>query len=153
MMRKEEFVMTMDLVRRTLLGIPAWACFPVRQSFAASEPDELITRLFGRTATYSPSVRLQMPAVFGNGYSVPLTLEADSPMTEANHVRALLVLAPGNPIPVVANFQFTPASGRAAITTRIRLSQPQAVIAIADMSDGALLMARSWVKVDTDGCG
>lgn len=117
-----------------------------------AEDGYLIEQLFARTATPSPRVRLELPAVFANGYSVPLTLAVDAPMTEADHVRVLHVLAPKNPIIAVAKFQFSPASGRAAVSTRIRLAQSQAVLAVADMSDGTLLMARRWVEVDTDGC-
>jgi sulfur-oxidizing protein SoxY len=93
-----------------------------------------------------------MPAVFPNGYSVPLTLDVDTPMSEQDHVRVVHVLAPRNPIVVVAAFHFTPSSGRAHVSTRIRLAAPQTVLAVAEMSDGAVLMARSWVKVATDGC-
>jgi sulfur-oxidizing protein SoxY len=73
-------------------------------------------------------------------------------MTENDHVRRVHVLAPKNPIIVVATFQFTPQSGSAAVSIRIRLAEPQMVLAVAEMNDGALLMARTWVKVETDGC-
>jgi sulfur-oxidizing protein SoxY len=116
------------------------------------DDNALIRRLLGRSATLSDRVHLIMPPVFSNGYSVPITLAVDSPMTALDYVRQIHVFAPKNPIIVVANFQFTPASGRAEISTRIRLSQPQAVLAVADMTDGTLLMARKWVKVETDGC-
>jgi sulfur-oxidizing protein SoxY len=93
-----------------------------------------------------------MPPVFGNGYSVPMTLVVDSPMTEIDHVRSVLIVAPKNPIVVVAKYLFTPQSGRAAVSTRIRLAEPQTVLAVAEMSDGALLMSGTRVKVDTNGC-
>ncbi len=109
-------------------------------------------RQTGRAATMSDRVHLDMPAVFGNGYSVPMTLSVDSPMSEADHVRSVELFAPQNPIVAVARFHFTPASGRASVTTRIRLAKPQAVLAVAEMSDGSRLMARRWVKVDTNGC-
>jgi sulfur-oxidizing protein SoxY len=62
------------------------------------------------------------------------------------------VLAPKNPIVPAAEFHFTPLSGTALIATRVRLAQSQYVLAVADMSDGSLLMARTWVKVDINGC-
>jgi sulfur-oxidizing protein SoxY len=119
---------------------------------AQTEDDEVVERLLGRRATESPRVQLRMPPVFGNGYSVPLTLSVDSPMTETDHVRTVHIIAPKNPILVVANLRFTSDSGRVAVSTRIRLAEPQTVLAVADMSDGALLMARTHVQVDSDGC-
>ena len=113
---------------------------------------ELVRQLTGQLPVESPRVQLQMPPVFNNGYSVPLTLEVDSPMTATDFVRVVHVLAPRNPITTLASFHFTPQSGRARVTTRIRLAEPQNVLAAAQMSDGSVLMAKTWVKVDTDGC-
>jgi sulfur-oxidizing protein SoxY len=145
-------------MRRAVLRGAAWAGLGLaatRSSFAASgdpQVDELIERLTGGRATESARVQLQMPPVFGNGYSVPMTLVVDSPMTEIDHVRSVLIVAPKNPIVVVAKYLFTPQSGRAAVSTRIRLAEPQTVLAVAEMSDGALLMSGTRVKVDTNGC-
>ena len=106
----------------------------------------------GRDAIESKRVRLTMPPVFPNGYSVPLSVSVDSEMTEMEHVGTVTLFAPRNPIITVAEYHFTPRSGRAAVATRIRLAQPQSVIAVATMSDGALLMAHTRVAVDSDGC-
>jgi sulfur-oxidizing protein SoxY len=38
------------------------------------------------------------------------------------------------------------------VSTRIRLAEPQYVLALAEMNDGALLMAKTWVEVATNGC-
>ena len=113
---------------------------------------ELIRHLTGRMPVASPRVHLEMPAVFGNGYTVPLSLEVDSPMIQTDYVRVVHVLAPRNPIIVVGRFQFTPQSGRARVSTRIRLAEPQNVLAAAEMSDGAVLISKTWVRVDTNGC-
>jgi sulfur-oxidizing protein SoxY len=120
----------------------------------ADEPDEtaLIRQFVGGTATESTRVHVQMPAVFSNGYSVPLTLLIDSPMTESDRVRMIHVLAPRNPIIPVASFAFTPLSGQAKVSTRIRLAETQDVLAIAEMNDGTLLLGRARTKVDIDGC-
>jgi sulfur-oxidizing protein SoxY len=129
---------------------------PFKSRAAAKESeageDELIKRLIGETATESPRVRLEIPPVFANGHSVPMTLSVDSPMTGTDYVRQVLVLAPRNPILTVASFQFTPRSGRAAVSTRIRLAEPQNVLAVAQMSGGGALMARAWVEVEENGC-
>jgi sulfur-oxidizing protein SoxY len=141
---------------RTALGL-AGVVISVRPSLGlpddeASEDSRLVEQMIGRPAVVSPRVHLSMPASFANGYRVPMTLSVDSPMTGADHVRMVHVLAPKNPIVPVAEFHFTPQSGAAVISTRVRLAKSQTVLAVADMSDGSLLMARSWVKVDIDGC-
>jgi sulfur-oxidizing protein SoxY len=117
-----------------------------------ADENELIRRLIGETATESTRVRLEIPPVFANGHSVPMTLSVDSPMNETDYVRQVLILAPQNPILTVASFQFTPQSGRAAVSTRIRLAETQNVLAVAQMSGGAALMARAWVEVEENGC-
>jgi sulfur-oxidizing protein SoxY len=123
-----------------------------RSAGATDEAIELVERLMGRTPTESDRLRLEMPSIFANGYTVPLAVEVDSPMNEADHVRRIHVLAPHNPLIQVATFHFTPEGGRARVSARIRLAQPQYVLAVAEMSDGALLMTRTWVEVATNGC-
>jgi len=112
---------------------------------------ELVAGLFG-PPIQSDKLRLEMPPHFVNGYTVPLALQVESPMTAADHPRAVHILAPRNPFLRVATFHFTPGSGKAQISTRIRLAMPQNVIAVAEMSDGAILMAKTWVEVEIDGC-
>ena len=134
------------------VGLASVAIASPRSIGADDEAIELVKRLTGRIPTESSRLHLEMPAAFPNGYTVPMTLEVDSPMTEADHVRHVHVFAPRNPLIKVATFHFTPRSGRARVSTRIRLAEPQYVLAAADMSDGTLLMTRTWVKVDTNGC-
>ena len=68
---------------------------------------------------------------------MPLAVTVDSPMTEADHVRRVSVFAEGNPFPEVASIDFTPANGRASVSTRIRLNEGrQEVVAVAELSDG-----------------
>ena len=124
----------------------------VGRAWARDDATDLVEQLTGRKPRASDRVRLTMPPVFPNGYTVPLALEVDSPMTESDHVTAVRVLAPRNPLVEVATFRFTPASGLARVSTRIRLAQPQHVIAVAELSDGTLLMAKAWVEVATNGC-
>jgi sulfur-oxidizing protein SoxY len=113
---------------------------------------ELIKQLTGKIPTESDRVHLLMPSVFPNGYTVPLTIEINSPMTEADHVREVSVLAPRNPLIKVATFHFVSQRSEPHVSTRIRLAEPQHVVAVAEMNDGALLMAKAWVDVATNGC-
>jgi sulfur-oxidizing protein SoxY len=93
-----------------------------------------------------------MPRTFPNGYTVPLTIEVDSLMTEDDHVRHVRVVAPRNPLIEVATFHFLPQHSQPRVSTRIRLAEPQYVLAVAEMSDGTLQMAKTWVDVATNGC-
>jgi sulfur-oxidizing protein SoxY len=134
-------------------GALAGAALAMPPAWGAPDPEvALAEQLFGRTPVPSGRLRLDLPAVFPNGYTVPLAFEVDSPMTDADHVRTVHVVAPRNPLVRVASFHFTPRSGRARIATRIRLAEPQNVIAVAEMSDGSLLMAKTRVEVEIDGC-
>ena len=119
---------------------------------ASDDAAELIKHLTGKTPTESDRLHLAMPRVFANGYTVPLTLVIDSPMTESDHVRDVRVLAPRNPLITVATFHFVPQRSEPRVSTRIRLAQPQDVLAVAEMNDGTLLMTRAWVEVATNGC-
>jgi sulfur-oxidizing protein SoxY len=93
-----------------------------------------------------------MPATFPTGYTVPLSLNVDCPMTEADHVRQISVFAPQNPLIQVVSFHFSPERSVAHVSTRIRLAKPQHVVAVAEMNDGTLLMTKTWVDVATNGC-
>jgi sulfur-oxidizing protein SoxY len=118
----------------------------------ADEDSALLKRRFGRMPVLSSRVRLNMPPVFANGYGVPLNLSVETPMTQADHVTSVHIIAPQNPIVLAASFNFTPLSGQAAVQTRIRLARSQGVLAVAEMNDGGLLMSRCQVKVDVNGC-
>lgn len=96
---------------------------------------------------------VDIPEIAENGNTVPFSLSMESPMTEANHVRALHVIAAGNPQPGIAVFRFTPDSGKAAVSSRMRLARTQDVIVIADLGGGNFVMAKRNVKVTIGGCG
>jgi sulfur-oxidizing protein SoxY len=121
----------------------------------ASDSDDdvaIVRQLTGKTPLESDRVHLVMPRVFPNGYTVPLSLEVDTPMTETDHVRYVRVLAPRNPLIEVATVHFVPQRSEPRVSTRIRLAEPQYVLAVAEMNDGALLMTKTWVEVATNGC-
>src|SRR5262245_52603097 len=135
--------------RRTALAVVAGAAY-AGVARAAPNADEdaaqLVKDLTGTHATESDRVQLVMPREFPTGSIVPLTLVIDSPMTAADHVRQVQVLAPRNPINPVAHFTFTPGRCGARVSTRIRLAEPQHVLAVAEMSDGRWLVAKTWVE-------
>ena len=93
------------------------------------------------------------PAIAENGLVVPLGVDVESPMSEADFVKALHVFADGNPNPGVVSFYFTPMMPRATVQIRMRLAQTQNIVAVAEMSDGKLFTTKREVKVTIGGCG
>ena len=98
-------------------------------------------------------ISLDLPEIAENGNTVPMSLIVDSPMTAESYVKEVMVIAEGNPNPGVATLMFTPLSGKAEASIRIRLAATQNVIAIAKMSDGSLFTEQKTVKVTIGGCG
>ena len=77
---------------------------------------------------------------------------ATSPMTAADHVKAIHLVSDRNPVRNMASFFYGPWSGRAELSTRVRLAGSQYVTAIAEMSDGSFWMDRSRVQVTLSAC-
>jgi sulfur-oxidizing protein SoxY len=98
-------------------------------------------------------VNLKLPKIVEDGGSVPLSLAVESPMTPENYVKSVYVFPEKNPTPVAAAFHFGSTSGKAEISTRIRLAESQQVFAIAELSDGSTWMTSVDVVVTIGGCG
>ena len=120
---------------------------------APADAQAEIAKFTGGRMPDKAKITLDLPDLAENGNGVPLSVLVDSPMTTADHVTDVLVVADGNPRPMIAAFQFTPAAGRAELTTRIRLAVSQNVIVLAKTSTGALLTNQKLVKVTIGGCG
>ena len=149
--------MMLSLKRRTALaGAAAFALLAGgRTPAAAASPHylgALEAFLAGREAA-AGGIAIGAPEVAEDGNTVAVSIEVDSPMTEADHVREVVLFATRNPVAEVARFHLTPACGRAFVATRIRLSESQDVVAVAELSDGSLRRARREVRVTVGGCG
>jgi sulfur-oxidizing protein SoxY len=112
-----------------------------------------IKKLYGDKKFDSDKIKLDVPEIAENGLVVPVDIEVESPMTEQDYVKAVHVFADGNPFPSVVSYRFTPACGKAAASTRMRLAQTQNIICIAEMSNSDLYMTKANVKVTIGGCG
>jgi sulfur-oxidizing protein SoxY len=82
---------------------------------------------------------------------VPIAMRARLPHTASGFVSKLHLVIDNNPSPIAAIFSFTPQSGRADIETRVRVDEYSFVRAIAETSDGRLLMRTRFVKA-SGGC-
>lgn len=126
---------------------------PHRALAATNDFDALLAEFTGVATPEAGTVTLDIAAIVENGAAAPMGLRVDSPMTAADHVAEVLVLADRNPNAGVARFVFSPMAGRAEVNTRIRLAESQTVVAVARMSDGRLFMDRRDVQVTIGGCG
>jgi len=117
--------------------------------------DATMKRLFGGRPIKdgASSIKLDLPLIAENGAVVPVSVEVDAPMTPQRSVKAIYLIADKNRRPLNAKFNLTPAMGQAYVSTNLRLGESTDVRAIAEMADGALLMAKREVKVTIGGCG
>lgn len=137
-----------------LLGASAALSLLPGLSFAAGDAVAgRIAEVTGGKAFGDLDIYLDMPEIAENGNQVKMSFEIDSPMTDAEHVKAVYVFADGNPEPDVVQFNFTPSMGACGATTRMRLSKTQNVTVLAAMSDGSFAKADTAVKVTIGGCG
>jgi len=97
-------------------------------------------------------VTLSLPMLADNGHMVPLSLKIDSPMTEVSHITHVYLISQRNPVPLMAKFVMGPWSGRADLSTRVRLSGNQSVIALARLSDGNFIYDVQEVVVTEAAC-
>lgn len=104
----------------------------------------------GTAEVREEGLQLNLPLVAEDGSSVPLTITADTPA--GTRITRLELFAPANPTPQVATFEFGEEITRVNLTTRIRLSESQNVIAVAHTSDGKAIVAERAVRVTVSGC-
>jgi sulfur-oxidizing protein SoxY len=115
--------------------------------------EQAVKKVLGDAKPIEGKLVIDLPEIAENGNTVPFTISVDSPMSEADNVKVIHVLATANPQPGVAVFRFSPLSGKATVASRMRLARTQDVIGIAELSDGRFLIAKRNVKVTIGGCG
>jgi sulfur-oxidizing protein SoxY len=122
---------------------------------ASATPESMraaIRKIVGEASIKKGKVKIDLPPLIENGNAVALTVAAESPMTAANHVKAIHVVTEKNPQPNVMSIYLGPRAGRASVATRIRLADSQKVIAIAHMSDGSFWSDEVEVIVTLAAC-
>ena len=122
---------------------------------AAATPESLaaaIKDVVGNAPLRTGKVTLDLPPLAENGNTVPMTVTVDSPMTEADHVKAIHVFNEKNPQPHVMSAVLGPRNGRAQVAVRIKLNDSQKIIAIAETSSGDFWMASADVIVTLAAC-
>jgi len=136
------------------LGLCAIATVPFEAGATPQDVQAEIDKVAGtQKQVDSERIVLSLPEIAENGGTVPLTVAIDSPMSDADHVKAVHILAEGNPQPDVASYILGPQNGKAELSLRMRLMQTQKVVVAAEMSNGEVWVGRKQVKVTLGGCG
>jgi len=131
----------------------AGAWFSPLTVFAKKEDAAIaIQAITGGTKINQGRVTLVIPPLVENGNLVVLKVSVQSPMTATDYVKAIHVIAEGNPLPNIFTAYLTPRSGSANITTRVRLADSQTVWAIAQMSNGSFWQGSAETLVTLSAC-
>ncbi|UTD27430.1 thiosulfate oxidation carrier protein SoxY [Bradyrhizobium sp. WD16] len=144
--RRQAFALGGGFIALTLMPMAA-------DAQVSNDAAELMKKFTGGKEPAKGRITLDVPEIAENGNTVPLSVSVDSPMTPDAYVKEVMILADGNPNAGVATLTFTPMSGKAEASIRIRLAATQNVVAIAKMNDGSCFTERKSVKVTIGGCG
>lgn len=133
----------------SLLGVGGSASAQANPPTAA----DWLKTIHGDAKPTEGKINLDLPEIAENGNTVPFAISVESPMTDNDYVKAVHVVSTGNPRPEIASFLLTPQSGKAAVSSRMRLGKTQDIVVVAEMSDGKFYMGKRAVKVTIGGCG
>ena len=137
------------------LGPSAWAQVKTGENPEASPIWQKVrANLFQSrpiTAAAADMLSLDAPVRADDAAVVPIAIRTRAPQTGGKRIDKVYLVIDNNPSPISAIFQFTPLAGRADIETRVRIDEYTHVRAIAETSDGQLLMATRFLKA-AGGC-
>jgi sulfur-oxidizing protein SoxY len=135
------------------VGIGLISAVPVGSASATPAMlEEAIRNVLGESNLQKGKITLDVPPLVENGNAVPVTIIVDSPMTEADHVKAIHVFNEKNPQPHVISVALGPRAGKASVATRIKLADTQRIVGIAEMSDGSFWTDEANVIVTIAAC-
>src|SRR5262245_2436451 len=139
--------------RAFIAGAAVVTILPLASAHATPEAmAAAIKEVVGDVAIREGRVALDLPPLVENGNAVPLTVAVDSPMSEAEHVKAIHVFNEKNPQPHVFDARLGPLNGKAQLPTRIKLADSQTSVASAEMSSGEFFSASANVIVTLAAC-
>jgi sulfur-oxidizing protein SoxY len=106
----------------------------------------------GKKLEDAPFIRLTAPMRAASGDQVPFAFSIDHPMTAKQYIKSVTVYVDENPVPLTAAFHFTPDSGKAEVSTRIRFESDSPVHVVAETNDGKFYVNQVLVRA-SGGCG
>ena len=127
-----------------------------RQTFRVEpdreEAERIVRHIIRGRELRSDLVHLEAPDIAENGSAVPIRIRVNCAMTDTDYPAIVHVLALENPFPEIAKYRFTPACGRAQVTSRIRMRATAPIVVIAEMSDDSVGMTEKTVSVTLGAC-
>lgn len=118
-----------------------------------------MTEIFGNTDIPLAQVSVSLPALAENGNSVALGVSIKAAENPSRWLDRLYVFAEKNPLPDILRCTFpapaVPQQSRnqeETVSTRIRLSDSQRIIAVAQFNDGSLVAGEASIVVTLAAC-
>src|SRR3954463_11124948 len=96
-------------------------------------------------------IAIEMPYRAEDAAIVPVTLRTMLPPGDGRRVVRITLVIDQNPAPMAAKFELGADAGVSEISTRVRVNNYTDVHAVAELSDGKLYVAKTYVKA-SGGC-
>lgn len=96
-------------------------------------------------------IAIEMPYRAEDAAIVPVTLRTKLSPGDSRRVLTITLVIDQNPAPLAAKFELGPDAKVSEISTRVRVNNYTDVHAVAELSDGKLYMAKTYVKA-SGGC-
>jgi sulfur-oxidizing protein SoxY len=129
-----------------------------RVAFAATpDPEEIWASLAKELFQERPLtdgtglVGIEMPGRAEDAAIVPVTMRVTLASGDPRRLKALTLVIDENPAPIAATFKFGDDAGVSEISTRVRVNSYTNVHVVAELSDGNLYVAKTYVKA-SGGC-
>lgn len=135
-----------------LVAVTAATAFPVSTARANKDIADSLADIARGATVKTGRVKLTMPELAENGSAVSTVIEVQSPMSAADHVKTLHILAEKNPQTLLFRCHLGPRAGRARVATNVRLAETQRIVAVAEMSDGSFWQGDANVIVTLAAC-
>jgi sulfur-oxidizing protein SoxY len=96
-------------------------------------------------------IAIEMPYRAEDAAIVPVTLRTRLSPGDTRRVKTITLVIDQNPAPMAAKFELGPDANVSEISTRVRVNNYTDVHAVAELSDGKLYVAKTYVKA-SGGC-
>ncbi len=96
-------------------------------------------------------IAIEMPYRAEDAAIVPVTLRSKLSLDDSRRMLAITLVIDQNPAPMAARFELGPDANVTEISTRVRVNNYTDVHAVAELSDGQLYVAKTYVKA-SGGC-
>lgn len=123
-----------------------------RAQASPSDAQQVMSKIIGNQSVKTGRIYFELPPLVENGNLVAVKCAVQSPMTANDYVKVIHMIAEGNPLPNIVSCYFTPLSGKAEFSTRIRLADSQRVWVLAQMSNGEFWRTSADTVVTLSAC-